>query len=160
MDYFWNLPKTNRYDEQTERNTQNKRNYELGSSCESSFFGVFTSLHFKALFVVKAYVTKLATVVHDTMPSKGRNSWIPGNIQICLVIPDMNSSICKAVFAYSSPISLVPTFPSREGFTSSDFTISIISEGSTIKRRKRTYCGIHVSTRSQRSQAPSERPSR
>ena len=96
------------------------------------------SLHFNALFVVKAYVNKLATVVHVTIPSKGRNNWIPGNIQICLVIPEMNNNICRAVFAYSSTFNIIPTFPSSEGFTSSDFTISIISEGSTIKKFKRT----------------------
>ena len=83
---------------------------------------------------MKAYVTKLATVVQVTIPSKGKKIWIPGNIQICLLIPEMNSNICKAVFVYSSDSILVPTFPRREGFTSSDFTISIISEGPAIKR--------------------------
>ena len=55
---------------------------------------------------------------------------------------------------------LKPTFPKSEGFTSSDFTISIISDGSTIKPWKKAYCDSHVSRQCQRSRVPSERPFR
>lgn len=88
------------------------------------------SSNFNALLVVNAYVTKLATVVQDTIASKGRKSWTLGMPQIGLAKPHKKRPIWRTVFAYSLSILQIYTFPNMDGLTSNDFTILIISLGS------------------------------
>ena len=90
------------------------------------------SSNFNALLVVNAYVTKLATVVQDTIASKGRKSWTLGMPQIGLAKPHKKRPIWRTVFVYSLSIIKTYTFPNIDGLTSNDFIIFIISLGSTM----------------------------
>lgn len=93
-------------------------------------------------------------------PPKAKTTGYRGTSRFVCSYPRWTAAFAKLYLPIPQTRSYKPTFPKREGFTSSDFTISIISDGSTIKRWKRAYCDSHVSRQCQRSRVPSERPFR